>query len=302
MVRASPLWQFVQQANVGYRIPIGAGLDVQAGLFLSPIGPEGMNIRDGWFYSRSDLFYGLPFYHTGLRVSYPLTDHLGVVVWVVNGWNTVLDNNSEKSIAAQLTFAIPDVLSASLVYFTGVERPEGAAERAVGRTAPWRHTFDLNATVTPIAWLALQAQVAGGFEPNAFGTSGYAAGALAVRVTPIDWLALSARGDFFWETVPPGASAIFWPVEWVSSATGSVELRPHSNILVPHRVPARPRERRCLLRGRGRHRRDHRQLHPQRSLARHSHARRDGVLRPRAMTSRSEMSSWTIWLRARRRS
>src|SRR5262249_47697500 len=45
------LWQFVQQANVGYRIPIGSGLNVRAGLFLSPIGPENLNVKDNWFYS-----------------------------------------------------------------------------------------------------------------------------------------------------------------------------------------------------------------------------------------------------------
>lgn len=224
------LWQFVQQANVGYRIPVGSGLDVQAGLFLSPIGVETMNVRDGWFYSRSNLFFGLPFYHTGIRVAYPVTDELTAVLWAVNGWNTVLDNNSEKTVGAQATFEVSDVLWASLLYFAGVERLEGAIERGTNRVAPWRHLFDLNATFTPTEWIGLQGQITGGFEPNALGTSGFVAGALAARVVPVAWLALSARGDYFWETVPAGASAIFWPVEWVSSFTGSVELRPHRTV------------------------------------------------------------------------
>lgn len=224
------LWQFVQQAFVGYRVPVGSGLSVDAGLFLSPIGAEGVNVRDGWFYSRSNLFYGFPFYHTGVRVSYPLTGELTASVMVMNGWNTVLDNNDEKTLHAQLAWTIPGIVVANLQYMTGVERPRDAPERVPGGTAPWRHTFDLNATITPTEWLGLQGQVTGGLEPNAFGTSGYLAGALAVRVVPNEWLALSARGDFFWEQVPAGATSIFWPVEWVSSATGSVELRPHSTV------------------------------------------------------------------------
>ena len=69
---------------------------------------------------------------------------------------------------------------------------------------------------------------------NAFGTSAYLAGALAARVLPIEWLALAIRGDFFWENVPTNAmgtaSSIFWPVEWVGSATASVELLPHDHV------------------------------------------------------------------------
>lgn len=227
--QSQSLWQLVQQAYVGYRIPIGEGLNVQAGLFLSPIGAEGMAVKDGWFYSRTNLFYGFPFYHTGIRISYPITEQLTATVMLVNGWNTVLDNNSEKTIHAQLAYTIPDLLSANLQYMTGVERPEGAPE---GRA--WRHLFDLNATLTPVSWLGLMGQITGGFEPNEFGTSSYLAGMLAVRVAPIEWLAISARGDFFWEDLASNAmgtaSAIFWPVEWVSSATASVEVRPHQQV------------------------------------------------------------------------
>ena len=33
------LWKYLQQAYVGYRFPVGQGLLVEAGLFLSPVGP-----------------------------------------------------------------------------------------------------------------------------------------------------------------------------------------------------------------------------------------------------------------------
>lgn len=219
------LWQFVQQAYVGYEIPIGGGLNVQAGLFMSPIGPESMNVKDDWLYSRSNLFYGFPFYHTGVRLTYAVTEELSAIVCLFNGWNTVLDNNDEKTIALELTWSTPDLLSASLTYLGGVERPTGADE---GRA--WRHTFDLNATYTPFEELGVQGQIAGGFEDHVFGTSAYLAGALAAQVVPIEWLAIAMRGDFFWERVPAGAGAIFWPVEWVGSVTGTVQLRPHEHV------------------------------------------------------------------------
>lgn len=223
------LWQWVQQAYAGYRVPIGSGLDVEAGLFLSPVGVETLAVKDGFLYSRTNLFYGLPFYHTGIRVSYALADELTLVAWVINGWNTVLDQNDEKSVVAQASFSAGELLSGSFSYVGGVERPRGAPE---GRA--WRHTLDLNATLRPIEWLAIQGQVTGGLEPNAFGTSAYAAGMLAVRVALTPWLAAAARGDFFWESLAASdagtASAIFWPVEWVASATVGLDLHPEDHV------------------------------------------------------------------------
>ncbi len=91
------LWRIIQQAHVGYRVPIGRGLLVEAGIFLSPVGPEAPVSKDNWNLSRSTLFFALPFYHTGARATYALTPHLSATAAVYNGWNTVVDNNPEKS-------------------------------------------------------------------------------------------------------------------------------------------------------------------------------------------------------------
>jgi hypothetical protein len=227
--QSASLWQFIQQAYAGYRIPIGEGLDVQAGLFLSPIGAEGMNVKDNWFYSRSNLFFGFPFYHAGVKVAYPVSAEIAVDAMVANGWNTVLDNNDGKTIHVHLGYAIPDLLSLNFQYMTGPERARGAPEGPA-----FRHLVDANGTLTPTGWLGIQGQLTGGLEPNRFGTHGFFGGALAARVLPIDWLAVAMRGDFFWEEPASSASgssaAIFWPVEWVSSWTTVVELIPHERV------------------------------------------------------------------------
>jgi len=225
------LWKYIQQAWVAYTIPVGKGLLVDAGIFLSPIGPEGMAVKDQWNWSRSDLFFGLPFYHTGIRLTYGFTDRITLSAQVYNGWNSVVDNNPEKSMALQFTYAIPDKLTYQFIYFTGVERPVGAPE---GRA--WRHLFDTYLAAYPLKWLSLLAHANGGFEPNAFGTSGWAAGALYVRFLPLRWLSIALRGDLFWEHVAANASGraapILWPVEWVSSATGTLDLHPVDNLSV----------------------------------------------------------------------
>ena len=228
------VWKFIQQAVVAWRAPLGRGLLLEAGVFLSPIGPEGMAVKDQWNWSRSNLFFGLPFYHTGMRASYGLTDTLTLSVAGYNGWNSVVDNNDEKSVSAALDYVVTDRVTFHALYFGGVERSPGSAERQ-GST-PWRHVLDSYLALYPRPWLSLMAHGNVGVEPNAFGTSWWAAGALYARVRLRPWLYLAARGDFFHETAARNASgtasSISWPGRWVSSGTATLDARPHDNVSI----------------------------------------------------------------------
>ncbi|MCC6811494.1 MAG: porin [Deltaproteobacteria bacterium] len=226
------VWKYIQQAYAGYRIPLGAGLLAQFGIFLSPIGPEGMPIKDNWNWSRSNLFFGLPFYHAGGKLTYPFTERFSLTAAVYNGWNNVSDNNSEKSLSLQATYAIPDQISVSVLYFTGVERSPGAPE---GRA--WRHLLDAHVTLRLTPWLEVLAHANGGFEPNAIGVSGWICGAAYLRFQVATPFFIALRGDVFWEHVPTNAagetaSAIFWPVAWVSSGTLTLDYRPIDRISI----------------------------------------------------------------------
>lgn len=219
------LWKYLQQAYAGYRFAWGGGLTVTAGLFLSPIGPESMAVRDNWNWSRSNLFFGLPFYHTGVRASYALTDRWALTFAGYNGWNSVVDNNDEKSISTQLTFARPDV-ALSILYFGGVERPDQADE---GRA--FRHLLDTHVTWQPAPWLSLLAHANGGMEPNELGASAWGAGALYARWRIMETLFFAVRADLFYERVAENengqAAPMFWPSSWVSSGTATADFRPH---------------------------------------------------------------------------
>ncbi|MEI8256877.1 MAG: outer membrane beta-barrel protein [Deltaproteobacteria bacterium] len=226
-------WKVIQQANVGWRAPVGRGLLLEAGIFLSPIGPEGVAVHDQWNWSRSNLFFGMPAYHAGVRAAYSLTGRWTVSLAGYNGWNSVIDGNAEKSVAVAADYVVTDVLTFHAMYFGGVERVTGAPERQ-GGTVPWRNLFDSYLALYPRPWLSLMVHGNAGFEPNAFGTSWWAAGALYARARPLSWLYLAVRGDIFYESVPGNAlgtaSAIFWPSAWVSSGTATVDFRPHDNI------------------------------------------------------------------------
>lgn len=224
-------WKHVQQANLGWRTGIGRGLQLEAGIFLSPIGPEAIAVKDNWNWSRSDLFFGLPFYHTGLRANYPASDRLTLTAAVYDGWNSVTDNNRNKSISVQAVYAATDKLTASALYFGGVERPTGAPEGQ-----PWRNLFDGHVSVAVTPRLSAQLHVDGGFENNTFGRSEWFATAVAARVQAAPWLYLAARGDVFREGVAANelgtASAIFWPADRVSSATFTLDARPREKLSI----------------------------------------------------------------------
>jgi hypothetical protein len=211
-------WRFLQQALIGYKIPLGLGLLVQGGIFLSPVGPESMAVRDNWTYSRSNLFFNLPFYHAGVRLTQQLSEAWSATLGIVNGWNCVVDSNGEKSLFGQLYYNRPERLQAAVLYFTGVERSPGEVVR------PWRHLFDAWVTCYLGNRFAFSLHGNVGFEPQRTGTASWLAGATYVRLRILRWLQLAARGDVFWER--KADLSIFFPatMSWLASGTATLEF------------------------------------------------------------------------------
>ena len=227
------LWKYVQEANVAWKAPVGRGLVLQLGLVPSPIGYETFAVKDNWNWSRSNLFFGFPFYHTGLRATYEWTDEISTTFAIYNGWNTVVDNNEEKSIQASVTYKVPNKILVQALYFGGIERPTGSPEGP-----NWRHTFDLFSQFDATSWLSFTGQADYGYENTRIGTARWWAGAAYARVKPVDKVYIALRGDRFTEHLATDGSgrasnALFWGgVEWVSSLTTTLDVRPVDNLSV----------------------------------------------------------------------
>jgi len=221
------VWKYLQEAFVTYKAPVGRGLLFQLGLSASPIGIEVFAVKDNWNWSRSNLFYGLPYYHTGLRATYELTDEISATVGVFNGWNSVVDNNESKSVQASLTYKADNRISVQALYFGGVERPRGAPEGPA-----WRHHLDAFGQYNVTDWLSVAAEGDYGWEWNRIGLADWAAGSIYARVQPIDRLYVALRADRFHENLARGNGATSVPlffsgVDWVSSGTLTLDVRPH---------------------------------------------------------------------------
>lgn len=221
------VWRHVQQAWIGYRLPVLSGLNVNAGLFLSPIGPEGMAVREQWTWSRSNLFFGLPFYHVGARAELALDPRWTATLGLLNGWNAAIDGDADKSVLLRLSYADDLGRSFSALYLVGTE----GLQR--------RHLFDGYGTFPVVDRLWVQAHLDGGFVEGSPRT--WFGGALALRLTVVEpgaldlagiWLAL--RGDALHEGALTAAAgdSFFFGASWVSSLTGTLEVRPADGLSV----------------------------------------------------------------------
>jgi hypothetical protein len=151
----------LQQAMLSYLAPVGKGLRLDFGKFVTPLGYELIEGYDGYNdnYSRSFLFnYAIPLTHTGVKASYPLTSAVSAMVMVVNGWDNARDNNSGKSIGGQLTLVPVAPVSIIMGYIGGPEKPD--------TNGSFRHTFDLVASWKALDILTLAVNGDYGVEKN----------------------------------------------------------------------------------------------------------------------------------------
>ncbi len=222
----------LQQAYFSYIAPAGRGLRIDAGKFSTCFGYEVTEGYDGYNdnHSHSFLFgFAQPITHTGLRVSYPFSGAVSAQAYLVNGWDNAVDNNTGKSIGAQLALTPSSRASVLLNYLGG---PEQASENA-----NLRHAVDIVATIKAMPALSLAAnydygressvplaETAGGGIADASwqGVAGYG------RVTISPRAALTFRAEWFDD--PQGARTGY--VQALKAFTVTPEFKPHPHVVV----------------------------------------------------------------------
>jgi hypothetical protein len=123
----------LRQAYISYIANFGNGLTIDLGKFVTPCGyeliesPYGIsdNATHGYLFN-----YALPFTHTGIRLTYPISSDLTVAAMGVNGWDNVVDNNESPSAGAQIVWAPGEssALSGSSIAISGIIGPEGLSD------------------------------------------------------------------------------------------------------------------------------------------------------------------------------
>jgi hypothetical protein len=133
--------KYIEQAYVSLKPKSWKGLQVDAGKFVTSAGAEVIEAYSNWNYSRSILFsWAIPYYHLGLRASFPVGSHFTGGVQVVNGWNNVKDNNSGKTVGLTGAYAWKKV-TWTTNYYGGPENPN--------TNSGMRNLFDTTVQVNP---------------------------------------------------------------------------------------------------------------------------------------------------------
>lgn len=113
----------LQQGYVSGTVPLGSGLTLKGGKFVTLLGYEVIESPNNPNFSRGYLFsLAIPFTHTGGLLSYTFTDWFSVTAGVVVGWDNSQDNNDRPSVTGQFAFTPVKDLTANLTWIAGPEQ------------------------------------------------------------------------------------------------------------------------------------------------------------------------------------
>ncbi|HTF81226.1 MAG TPA: outer membrane beta-barrel protein [Cytophagales bacterium] len=138
----------IKQAYYTYKAT--SKLSFTAGQFGTHIGYEVIDAPVNLNYSLSNLFNNGPFYHTGLKSTYAISDKMSIMAGVVNNWDAMYDNNKFKTFIAQYYISPMEGWNLYVNYIGGIETDmydpaTGNVSSSYG-TEPQRgakHLFDL---------------------------------------------------------------------------------------------------------------------------------------------------------------
>ena len=207
------------QAFASWVAPLGSGLRLDFGKFVTHHGYEVIDGYDGWNdnSSRSFLFgYAIPFTHVGARGAYAFTSKLSGMLVVANGWDVAKDNNHSKSVGAQLLFSPSPALTMDLNGMYGPERTnnDSDARSLLDLVAVWKTTDRLTLGVN-----ADYGEEKGAVLPGEIATwSGVAGYVRAVVAGP---LSVALRGEYFAD--PDGARTGL--AQYLAEGTVTPEVR-----------------------------------------------------------------------------
>ena len=195
---------------------------LDAGKFDQPFGSEVPDSQLNMEYTLSLLFaLNQPLFFTGLRLDFAPSSVFDAKIIVANGWNNTIDDNTGKTIAAQVSIKPVDQMQLYLGYAGGPEQPDSATLNVIGPTglavvpapsppsaapaspepgadANWRHLVDFVADINPSSALRFLVNADYDTEKLAPGVAAVWYGVnLAIRYQVADPFSIVLRGEYW---------------------------------------------------------------------------------------------------------
>lgn len=184
------IFRHIQQGYLSYLAPAGKGLQIDVGKFVTQHGAEVIETKDNWNYSRSLLFaLAIPYYHFGVRATYPVHDKFTLTGVLVNGWNNVVDNNDGKTYGVMATIKPTAKLTLIQNYMGGPEQANNKDD--------WRHLYDTTVIFNATPQISLMANYDYGRDRvNGAGVHWQGFGAYA-KFQLNNWFAVTPRFEWY---------------------------------------------------------------------------------------------------------
>jgi hypothetical protein len=184
--------QYLKESYLEYLAPVGKGLQINVGKFVTPAGAEVIETKDNWNYSRGLLFaLAIPYFHFGASAKYAFNPKFAVTGYLVNGWNNSIDNNSGKTTGFSAAWTPNAKFSLIQNYLVGPEQTNDNSH--------FRHLSDTVVTYSPNAKLSLMANYDYGRDHLTLATSSVHWSGIAgyIKYAPNDKWAFATRGEYF---------------------------------------------------------------------------------------------------------
>lgn len=180
----------VGQAYITYVAPVGRGLTIDAGKFVTHMGLEVIKAKDDYNYSRSLLFaLSIPYYHLGARASYPVSDALTLNGYFLNCYNGV-PTNSKKTFGLGAVLAATSKLTIIGNWIGGPALPDAVSKK-------FRNVGEVIASLQATDQLLVAADGVYGQENLPSGTVLWKGIAGYMRYVLCDPSALTLRGELY---------------------------------------------------------------------------------------------------------
>ena len=161
----------LEQAYVQVNAPLGNGVKIIFGKYVTPIGYEVVEtaLNANWTMGYQWTLFE-PFTHTGLQLGYKISNEWEVNFYVNNGWDDVTDNNHSLSYIGRIYYTPNDKTSVTLIGFGGPEQTANNVDPGNGTPGAdghWREGVDFVVTYKCTPKVNTAVQVDYGHESQA---------------------------------------------------------------------------------------------------------------------------------------
>lgn len=106
--RLDDAYRYISEAYGGYHLDVLAGINIQAGIFMSYVGLWSYYNFDNWTYQPSYVSSNTPWFFDGARVQVFPNERLKIEPWLVNGWQSYGKFNTAPGVGVQVKWTPTD--------------------------------------------------------------------------------------------------------------------------------------------------------------------------------------------------